>query len=417
MAGKTGTGDAIRAYQGRYNRALESGMFGGAVPESTAKASRAAMSLNRFIYYYAVISGWAALIAWVLLERPIRHLAALGETQTAIDLWAIVAASVTATGVGAAIGCGLGFVGVTERRWLRRFQHGVAGLIGGAAGGLVGGLLGALLHTYMGLPRVVGWMIMGVAIGAAEGLYRNSFRRARNGAIGGALGGLFGGLVFGLLARPEAQMAARASAFVALGLAIGALIGLTHLVLRRAWLTVLDGFRPGRQLILDQAVTVLGRADHLPLPLLGPASRDVEGEHALITRRGDGAFVVEDRNTRIGTLLNAQRLLGPAVLTNGDLLRLGGNIIRFNDRGTSTDSTGEVPQTAKSPIPPAPPVAPPLPPPSRGAGPSDWSPLPGGAVAPRPVRPAQPASSPPSPSRPGPKLPPPPPPPPPSPLR
>ena len=374
------------------------------------------MSLKRFVYYCAVLGGWTAFIAWVFLERPIQYLAALGETRTAMNLWSVIAAAVTATGVGAAIGCGLGFVAATQRSWLGRIRHALSGLIGGGLGGLMGGLLGALLHTYLGLPRVLGWMIMGLAIGAAEGLYQNSSRRARNGAIGGALGGLLGGLVFGWLARPDAEMAARATAFAALGMAIGALIGLTHLVLRRAWLTVLDGFHPGRQLILDQAVTVLGRGDHLPLPLLGPGSRELESEHARITRRSDGTFVVEDRDSRIGTLLNGQRIAGPMVLANGDLLRLGGNILRFNDRGTSkaaaTEASSPAPATSTAP-PSLPATGVPAPPTPPGSGAVGTRPLPGGAVAPRPMRPPLPAPPSPRPSSSGPKLPPPPPPPPP----
>jgi hypothetical protein len=370
------------------------------------------MSLNRFVYYCAVIGGWAAFAAWLLFERTIRHLGSLGETEAAIGLWSVITTTVTATGVGGAIACGLGLVSGADRGWIGRFQRAVSGLIGGAVGGLIGGLVGAVLHTYAGLPRAFGWMIMGLAIGAAEGIYQNSLRRVRNGAIGGGLGGLLGGYLFDVLARPGAEMASRAFAFVVLGLAIGALIGLTHVVLKRAWLTVLDGFRPGRQLILDQVVTVLGRGDHLPLPLLGPTSRDLESEHAKITRRSDGAFVVEDRNTRIGTLLNGQRLLGPVVLTDGDLLRLGGNIVRFNDRGISTPAP-----TADAPAPPSPTpgVSPPPIPETPGSGgpkPPGGA-LPGGAVAPRPVRPPQPRPPAPRPPGLGPKLPPPPPPPPP----
>ncbi len=367
------------------------------------------MSLNRFVYYCAVVGGWAAFIAWVFLERPIRHLGSLGETAAAIDLWSIVTPTVTATGVGGAIGCGLGLVGGADQRLLGRIQHALSGLLGGAVGGLIGGLVGALLHTYAGLPRALGWMIMGIAIGAAEGLHQNSFPRIRNGAVGGALGGLLGGYLFGLLARPGAEMASRAFAFVALGAAIGALIGLTHVVLKRAWLTVLDGFRPGRQLILDQVVTVLGRGDHLPLPLLGPTSRDLESEHAKITRRADGTFVVEDRNTQHGTLLNGQRLLGPAVLADGDLLRLGGNIVRFNDRG-STVASLDTAQAARAATPAAaPPPAPTAPVGSRSE--PSRGPLPGGAVAPRPNRQGQSETPPPRPPGSGPKLPPPPPPP------
>lgn len=369
------------------------------------------MSLNRFVYYCAVIGGWAAFVAWVLLERPIRHLGSLGETAAAINLWSIIASAVTATGVGGAIGFGLGLVGGADQRWFGRIQHALSGLLGGAVGGLIGGLVGASLHVYAGLPRSLGWMIMGIAIGAAEGTHQNSLRRVRNGAIGGALGGLVGGFLFDLLARPGAEMASRASAFVALGAAIGALIGLTHVVLKRAWLTVLDGFRPGRQLILDQVVTVLGRGDHLPLPLLGPSSRDLQAEHTTITRRADGAFVVEDRDTRLGTLLNGQRLLTPVVLADGDLLRLGANIVRFNDRASSAAPAGTSEAASRKASSPAP--APPPIPAARTGSPSEPSgrPLPGGAVAPRPVHPGQPVPQPPKPPSLGPKLPPPPPPP------
>jgi len=368
------------------------------------------MSLNRFVYYCAIVAGWAAFVAWMFLERPIRHFGSLGETAVALDLWSIITPTITATGVGGAIGCGLGLVGGTDRRWLERVRHAGLGIVGGAIGGLIGGFIGALLYTYAGLPRALGWMIMGTAIGAAEGLHQNSFRRVCNGAVGGALGGLFGGFLFGLLVRPGAEMASRAFAFVVLGMAIGALIGLTHVVLRRGWLTVMDGFRPGRQLILDQVVTVLGRGDHLPLPLLGPSSRDLASEHAKITRRADGVFVVEDRGTQIGTILNGERLLGPVVLTNGDQLRLGGNILRFNDRRstvsaeTSTTSPDRAALSPKS-------VPPPIP--TRPVGGSMAPPggaLPGGAVAPRPAQPVTPPPAPKPPSQ-GHKLPPPPPPP------
>ena len=74
-------------------------------------------------------------------------------------------------------------------------------------------------------------------------------------------------------------MSSRAAAFVVLGLSIGAAIGLAHVVFRVAWLTVVDGFRTGRQLTLTQAVTVLGRGDHLPLPFLGPTNKDLDAEH------------------------------------------------------------------------------------------------------------------------------------------
>jgi len=380
----------------------------------SAKQSQT-MSLNRFVYYCAVVGGWMAFLAGMLLERPIRHLSELGESAAAMQLWDTISATLTATAVGGAIGCGLGLVSATSKRWQPRLRHAGAGAVGGAVGGLIGGLVGAALYTYIGLPRALGWAIMGVAIGAAEGLHQNSFRRMANGAIGGALGGLLGGMLFGLIAtRPEAAMASRAVGFTALGITIGALIGLAHVVLKQAWLTVLDGFRPGRQLILDQAVTVLGRGDHLPLPLLGPSAKDLETEHARITLQTDGRYVVEDRQSRIGTMHRGQQLSEPAILEDGDLLRLGGNILRFNQRmRTAAGPQAEAAASeASGKVAPAPPTGPPPPVQTPPAAPAGDRPLPGGAIAPQPGRPGQgpPPTSPGGGS--GPKIPPPPPPPP-----
>ena len=56
----------------------------------------------------------------------------------------------------------------------------------------------------------------------------------------------------------------------------------------------LDGYRTGRQLNLTRPVTVLGRAEHLPLPFLGPMNKEVEQEHLTIFRCPDGSYALED---------------------------------------------------------------------------------------------------------------------------
>ena len=128
---------------------------------------------------------------------------------------------------------------------------------------------------------------MGLGIGAVDGLYERSNSKIRNGLIGGGIGGLLGGLLFDPiqnLITSQSGMSSRATAFVILGICIGAMIGFTQVVLKEAWLTVLDGYRAGRQLILGQVVTYLGRGDHLPLPFLGPMNLELETEHVKITR-------------------------------------------------------------------------------------------------------------------------------------
>ena len=67
------------------------------------------------------------------------------------------------------------------------------------------------------------------------------------------------------------EITSRAAGFVAVGLCIGGAVGLTHLLLRHAWLTVLDGDRPGRQVILTGSEPDPGQRPERrpPLPARG----------------------------------------------------------------------------------------------------------------------------------------------------
>jgi hypothetical protein len=381
------------------------------------------MSFHRFVYYSAVVAGWGALVAWLLAEFLLR---ATGANAGA-------AALVVGILLGGAIATSLRVVsaitttGLSPTDWFRELpQWGVSALVGCLGGGLGAGL-GQLLFAAHLLPRALGWAAVGLAVGAADGAADRSPRKVRNGLLGGGLGGLLGGWLFDQLATPGAEMGARAVGFVALGLSIGAFVGLAQVVLREAWLTVLDGFRPGRRLILAQQTTLLGRGDHLPLPLLGYTARDLDSEHARIVRQSSGQFVLEDLGSRLGTSLNGQPIQRPTPLADGDLLRLGGNILRFNVRAGG--SRGEVAEPRPADAGQAPKAVSSAPPP-RGSHPErdgPHGPAPGaagppgpqtegppshGGIAPPQHDPAKPPSAPP-PARPsgGPRIPPPPPPP------
>ncbi|HUY34818.1 MAG TPA: FHA domain-containing protein [Pirellulales bacterium] len=364
------------------------------------------MSLIRLVYYSGVIGGWAALVGWVLAEwLYYRH----GEAEGVGEL------AVVGGLVGAAIGLGLNVVaGLANGQWKQLVFRAVPGLAAGAMAGAVGTAVGETLFRF-GLPRACGWMILGLGVGAVEGLYDLAPRKLRNGLIGGALGGLLGGFLFdpiGTLVGGSggSGMSSRAAGFVILGLAVGALIGLAQVVLREAWLTVLDGYRAGRQLILSQPVTCLGRGDHLPLPFLGPMNAELESEHTRIARQANGSYVVEDNHSRLGTRLNNQAISAPTVLKDGDVIKIGTNFVRFNERQRRTGGApavqpggfqGQVRAAPPPPVRTAPPPAKPaaMPPKSSVAGP---------AVA--PPTPTKPAASPPAtPPRPGGIRPPPPP--------
>lgn len=335
------------------------------------------MSLNRFVYYCAVTAGWAALAAWLAAELL------FFRSGTPASWWrGMVRDTLTAALLGGVLGAGLCMVsGMTNARWAQLSKRALPGLLGGLLGGGLGGLVGTCLYG-LGAPRALGWLIMGMGIGATEGLYERSRRKLRNGLIGGTIGGLLGGLLFDPIATAWSEMSGRATAFVVLGISIGVLIGLAHVVLKEAWLTVLDGYRPGRQLILSKDTTLLGRAEHLALPFLGHADSELEPEHARITRQPSGQYVIDDNHTRIGTLVNSQPIHGPVTLRDGDLVKLGTNIVRFNHRHRAQRSHAPPiapPAGAGTPIhPPAPPpvaypptpgspAIPPGPPPVSGA--------------------------------------------------
>ena len=337
------------------------------------------MSLLRLIYYSALISAWAAFVGWGVSEI-IRTTLVLDPAKTShatVTFVGYVLIAVTSGVIGAAIGMGLNVLGgMANGRRRELSRRALPGFLCGCAGGILGGLVGGVMF-YTGLSRAIGWMVLGLGVGSAEGIYERSMRKIRNGLIGGAVGGLIGGLLFDVIVNmklTESGRASRAAAFVVLGLFIGAAIGLAHVVFRVAWLTVVDGYRTGRQLMLTQTVTAIGRGDHVPLVFLGPTNKDLDAEHSLIRRMPDGSFSLEDNKTRLGTRgLTNQPVTASIPLADGDVIRLGTNLVRFNERRRRHgDATIAATAPAKMPSPPPPPGQPPSgqsPPPLRPSGP------------------------------------------------
>src|SRR5262249_1623773 len=197
----------------------------------------------------------------------------------------------------------------------------------------------------------LGWALTGLLIGASLGVFdvlarlvrgqelRGARRKVRNGLLGGTVGGLLGGVLFlyirgawaGVFGdRPEGDLwSPSATGFVALGLCIGLAGGLAQVTLREAGVRVAPGFRAGRELILTKPETTLGRGEACDIGLFGDAR--VERTHARILRQG-GEYLLADAGTPGGTYLNGQRIGRPMPLRSGDLIGLGGSILRFGER-------------------------------------------------------------------------------------
>lgn len=282
------------------------------------------MSFYRFIYYCTLLGGWCAFVGWLISEiMPFPE----GKKNGTIHVLLVTGL------VGAGIGAGvMSLSGTGKGRWYMRT---LPGLLGGFVGGALGGMIGDVLYSSAQLPRWIGWTFMGLCIGSIEGAFEQSTKKLRNGLIGGGLGGLLGGLLFDPMVRLAATgtgLTSRATAFVILGLAIGCLIGLVQVVLREAWLTVIDGYRPGRQVILSQPVTLLGRGEWVALPFMGSFGNALDMEHLRIIRQSDGSFIAEDNDTKNGSEVNRRKIDGPTPLQDGDTIKIGNNIVRFNEK-------------------------------------------------------------------------------------
>lgn len=354
------------------------------------------MSLFRLIIWSSLIGGWAAFFGWLFME------VAVGRWVRNYDFVAFIMATLIAVPIGGGISA---VHGLTNPKLDVLFKRLILGLIGGLLGGLLGVLFGSCIFFIVAfiaerigfgefIGRTIGWALIGVGIGAgvgaSEGIVDRSFKKLRNGLIGGVLGGFVGGLFFYPVTRIASDMSARALSFVLLGLAIGLMIGLAQVLLKEAWLTVEAGFRPGRQMILGQSLITMGTSEKASMIFIAYGAKGVEPIHLKISKQADGSYLLEDNQSRGGTLLNGAPIGAPTTLKDGDAIQFGVNVVRFNERAKREGAALPPPVVTQAPKPVTPMSAPaPAPKPAPVvAAPPPPKPMP--APAPKAAAPAQP---------------------------
>jgi hypothetical protein len=291
------------------------------------------MSFRLFIYYCAICGGWAAFLTWGIL-------AAMGlRGQVNHFLWATLTGALLGMILAAAIGA---VDAVLNAVGSQRFIRVGICLVIGLFGGMFGGVVGEFLHSTLHFPIFVGWILTGICIGASIGIYdllrslftkgetRAPLKKTLNGVYGGLMGGFLGGLPFSLLmgstAIPRTDLAI---SLVILGLCIGLLIGLAQVILKEAWLKVVQGFRAGRELLLAKDETTIGRAESCDLGLFG--DNTIERLHARILLQ-NRRYLLADAGTPGGTFLNGERIGKPTPLHSGDKIQVGNSVIEFGER-------------------------------------------------------------------------------------
>ena len=135
------------------------------------------------------------------------------------------------------------------------------------------------------------------------------------------------------LSRQDDLWSPSLTGFMALGLCIGLMIALAQVVLKDAWLKIEEGFRAGRELLVNKPVLTIGRAESCDLGLFGDSM--IEKLHARIYQQ-DGQYLIADNASTHGTFVNDQRIAEPTLLRTGDLIRVGNAYVRFSERKKPT---------------------------------------------------------------------------------
>ena len=72
---------------------------------------------------------------------------------------------------------------------------------------------------------------------------------------------------------------------------------------------------PGRQMILGTDLITMGTSEKSSLIFIAFGAKGVEPTHLKITKQGDGRYLLEDNQSRMGTLLNGHVIAGATDLT------------------------------------------------------------------------------------------------------
>jgi hypothetical protein len=288
------------------------------------------------LFPMALAGALGGLLAWGLLEPFIVDNPEARESLSQVLRAMAGFGAVTGGAVGMAIGA---VEGLTAAHWPRLLRGAGLGLVLGAGCGAFSSVFGQILYGTMGggeglpllvqvLVRAVAWAAVGAGVGLAPGLAARARRKLVNGLVGGLVGGGIGGFVFDILALiVGGGEVSRLVGMTTLGLAAGAAIGIVEEVRKEAWLIITAGPARGKQFILYNPITTIGRSYEADIPLLKePGAAPI---HCRLSRRG-GQFVLEDLSG--GRTLLDGRPVTDQPLRSGQIITIGGTSLAFYER-------------------------------------------------------------------------------------
>jgi len=267
-------------------------------------------TLTRKILFCA-IGLLAGIAAWPLAEIVLVY-------QSNFPSYLIFSISVGIV-LGAFMG---GFFGTIDAITLSakpRIVSGITtGFFIGAVGGAIGYLAGqgalfiiaenlfhsnaSLQSTGIPISRAFGWAVLGVFIGSIEGVRSRSMAKLRVGILGGLLGGLLGGMALEYFKiHLPGILFARLSGLLILGLLIGLCYSIFEKGFSRGVLKLLNGKLKGKEYLILQKSTKIGKSPQSDIYLEDYA--DVDDTHAEI-HAAKGKIVLKNQQTKASVKVN-----------------------------------------------------------------------------------------------------------------
>lgn len=318
------------------------------------------MAILSKMYFNAVFGALGGLLGWMLYG-------VLGErnpsSEDALLFFSYLDLNLLLG--GAIIGGSIGFFVVSVEairdqslvRFARLASYGVViAWFGGAIGMYVGDRINELFVMVVGqflpltmLARGLGWSLLGIGIGASEGIAARSLGKFSYGIVGGLLGGFVGGVLFQLFyyfasLNVETTYFWSALGLIILGACIGSLSALVQNVFLPANVKVMRGWQEGREYPLDKPANLLGREEHVDIPLF--RDMKVEKRHCYIKNVNGKYVLVNNGAPAEQTLVNEIPVRDQCPLNDGDRIQLGNVILKFQLREAILR-----PRTPKQPLP------------------------------------------------------------------
>lgn len=295
-----------------------------------------------------IVSGLVAgavggFLGFLLAENAYNPEKISARTSGGLDVESAVWTMIFAAVLGFVL---MGWEGFTSRSAQKTFRDGGIGAGIGVASGFIGGYIAQWVYAKMLgnnplslsdskliLARMVGWAVLGGLLGAGLGI-KGGTKKFVNGLIGGVVGGAIGGLIFQLIGNSSQSTNGFVTRMIGLtltGIGIGLGVGIVERVRRDNWIQIVGGPMTGKEFIIYNAETRVGRdyrndivmaKDAAVQPFHATFICDPSGRVSVVP--GPGATIFVNGTASAGSQLRSR-----------DLVSIGGSSLAYQERAVT----------------------------------------------------------------------------------